>query len=147
MRDHTGKDQPLGLLLYQVTTSLRPQVMAELKPLGIGMPEYVCMSQLAGRPAESNAELARRTGVSPQAMNNVVKSLQELGALTRPDSVSTGRSLPVRLTPKGRRLLVRAEAVVRKASEQILTPLSAEERVTLERLLRSLDLNAVDGAP
>ena len=45
-----SRDEPLGFLLYRVMASLRPQVTAELKPLGLGLPEFVCMRILAKHP-------------------------------------------------------------------------------------------------
>ncbi len=130
-----SKEEPLGYLLYRVTAALRPQVNGELRPLGLGLPEYVCLRVLSKSPGRSNAELARDANVSPQAMNMVLRSLQEMDAVTRPASVSSGRALPAELTSKGRTLLKRAEAAVRVAEERILVQLSARERKELKRLL------------
>ncbi|EUA19216.1 marR-family protein transcriptional regulator [Mycobacterium xenopi 4042] len=50
------EDQPLGYLLYRAMTALRPQVTAELGPLGLGLPEFVCLrilSTFPGSPAPS----------------------------------------------------------------------------------------------
>ena len=144
MREY--EDQPLGFLLYQVTATLRPHVTEELQPLGLGLPEFVCLRNLSMWPSQSNAELARRSNVSPQAMNKVVRDLQERGAIARPDSVSSGRRLPARLTPKGRALLKRAERAVRTADERLLAGLSPAERHQLKRLLHAVDAYAVEGA-
>ncbi len=54
-------DEPLGFLLYRVMRALRPQVAAELKPLGLGLPEFVCMRILSKHPGLTSAELARGT--------------------------------------------------------------------------------------
>jgi DNA-binding MarR family transcriptional regulator len=129
------EDQPLGYLLHRVMAALRPQVTAELKSLGIGLPEFVCMRILSMSPGRSNAELARDTSVTPQAMNLVLRGLEELGAVARPASVASGRALPAHLTGKGRALLKRAEMAVLAGDERILTHLSAAERRELKRLL------------
>lgn len=144
MRDH--EDQPLGFLLYQVTATLRPHVTAALQPLGIGLPEFVCMRNLSMWPAQSNAELARRSSVSPQAMNKVVRDLQDMGAITRPATVPSGRSLPAQLTAKGKALFKRAEAAVRTADEQLLAGLTPTERHQLKKLLHAIDSHAIEGA-
>jgi DNA-binding MarR family transcriptional regulator len=144
MRDH--EDQPLGFLLYQVTATLRPHVTAELQPLGVGLPEFVCLRNLSMWPAQSNAELARRSNVSPQAMNKVVRDLQDMGAITRPATVPSGRNLPAQLTAKGRALLKRAEAAVRAADERLLAGLTPTERHQLKKLLHAIDPYAVEGA-
>lgn len=128
-------DQPLGYLLYRVMAALRPQVNAELRPLGLGLPEFVCLRVLSTSPGRSSAELARDTNVSPQAMNMVLRGLQDSGVVARPASVSSGRALPAELTSKGRAVLKRAEAAVRAAEERILTNLAVAERQELKRLL------------
>jgi DNA-binding MarR family transcriptional regulator len=129
------EDQPLGYLLYRVMADLRPAVTAELRPLGLALPEFVCLRILSMWPGQSSAELARHTNVSPQAMNNVLRGLQDIGAVTRPASVSSGRALPAQLTTEGRALLKRAEAAVRVADERVLANLAPAERRELKRLL------------
>ena len=74
--------------------SLRPQVGAELKPLGLGLPEFVCMRILAKNPGLTSAELARGTNVSAQAANQVLRALEDRGALSRPASAPAGRAMP-----------------------------------------------------
>jgi DNA-binding MarR family transcriptional regulator len=129
------EDQPLGYLMYRVVAVLQPAVTAELRPLGLTLPEFVCMRILSMSPGQSNAELARHTNVSPQAMNNVLRGLQEMGAVTRPASVPSGRALPAQLSNDGQALLKRAEAAVRGAEEQVLANLTKAEQRELKRLL------------
>jgi DNA-binding MarR family transcriptional regulator len=137
-------DQPLGYLLYRVMATLRPQVNAELRPLGLGLPEFVCLRVLSTSPGRSSAELARDINVSPQAMNMVLRGLQDSAVVTRPASVSSGRALPAELTTKGRALLKRAEAAVRVAEERILTKLAVAERRELKRLLAASGSAGID---
>lgn len=128
-------DEPLGFLLYRVVSALRPQVAAELKPLGIGLPEVVCMRTLAKNPGLTSAELARGLNVSAQAMNQVLHALEDRGVLTRPTSAPSGRAMPAQLTRRGRALLKRAEAAVRVAEHRILARLTARQQADLKRLL------------
>ncbi|MBV9350958.1 MAG: MarR family transcriptional regulator [Mycobacterium sp.] len=140
------EDQPLGYLLYRVMAVLRPHVTAELAPVGLGLPEFVCLRALSMLPGQSSAELARDTNVSPQAMNLVLRGLQDMGAVTRPATVSSGRALPARLTSKGKALLKRAEAAVHVADERLLAHLSPSERREFKRLLHAVGSGAVGGA-
>ncbi len=137
-------DQPLGYLLYRVMSVLRPEVTAELGPTGLGLPEFVCLRILSMMPGQSSAELARNTHVSPQAMNLVLRGLQDMGAVTRPATVSSGRALPARLTSKGRTLLKRAEAAVHVADERLLARLTPAERREFKRLLHAVGSQAID---
>jgi DNA-binding MarR family transcriptional regulator len=130
-----SRDEPLGFLLYRVMASLRPQVAAELKPLGLGLPEFVCMRILAKHPGLTSAELARGTNVSAQAMNQVLHALEDRGALSRPASTPTGRAMPARLTRRGKALLKRADAAVQVADQRILSRLTAGQQNQLKQLL------------
>jgi DNA-binding MarR family transcriptional regulator len=129
------REEPLGFLMYRVMTSLRPAVVAELKPLGLGFPEFVCMRILSERPGLTSAELARGTNVSAQAANQVLLALEERGALSRPAATPAGRAMPAQLTRRGKALLKRAEAAVQRAEQQILTRLTAEQQSQLKQLL------------
>src|SRR6478735_11391322 len=97
-----SEDPPLGYQLYRVHNALRAEVTPTvLDPLGLTFPQYICMRILSHFPDRSNAELARDTSVSPQAMNMVLRGLEERGLVSRPASVPAGRSLPASLTRQG----------------------------------------------
>jgi DNA-binding MarR family transcriptional regulator len=132
-------DEPLGYLLHRVASALRAEVTATaLEPVGLSFPQYICMRILSRFPDRSNAELARDTGVSPQAMNMVLRGLEERGLATRPASVASGRSLPAKLTRAGVELLERTDTGVRAAEQQLMVSLSAEQRREFRRILAAL---------
>jgi DNA-binding MarR family transcriptional regulator len=138
MNSDTGgalEEQPLGYLMYRVVAVLQPKVTAQLQPLGLTLPEFVCLRVLSLFPGQSNAGLARHTNVSPQAMNNVVRGLQDRGAVRRPATVDSGRALPAELTAEGAELLKRAEAAVLAAEGEVLHRLDTHQRRELKRLL------------
>jgi DNA-binding MarR family transcriptional regulator len=132
-------EEPLGYLLYRVASALRAEVTATaLDPVGLSFPQYICMRILSKYPERSNAELARDTGVSPQAMNMVLRSLEERALVTRPASVESGRSLPAKLTRAGVELLARTDIGVRAAEQRLMVDLSAEQRREFRRILAAL---------
>jgi DNA-binding MarR family transcriptional regulator len=131
-------DAPLGYLLHRVGAALRPEVTSTLSPLGLTLPEFVCMRILSMHPGMSSAELSRFGNVTPQAMNAVLRRLEDMGAVARPESVPSGRALPATLTGQGRTLLKRAEAAVRTADARILAKLSAAEQREFKRMLEAL---------
>lgn len=135
-----GTDQPLGYLLNRLSTALRNEVTATaLDPLELTFPQYVCMRILAHSPGRSNAELARDVMVSPQAMNIVVRGLQDRGLVSRPASVAAGRTLPAELTREGKALLKRTDAGIRTAEQRVLAPLDERDRAELRRILAQFD--------
>jgi DNA-binding MarR family transcriptional regulator len=137
----TADDAPLGYLLHQAMSTLRPEVAAALTPLGLSLPEFVCMRMLSMAPGASSAELARLGNVSPQAMNTVLHKLENAQIVTRPASVASGRALPASLTADGRTLLKRAEAAVREADARVLAKLSASQQREFKRMLAALALD------
>jgi DNA-binding MarR family transcriptional regulator len=137
-------DQPLGYLMYRVMSALRPQAIAELAPLGLTMPEVVCLRILSVQPGLTSADLARDNHVSAQAMNQVLKAREDRGAVTRPASMPAGRPLPAELTRKGKAMLKRGEAAIHTADERILSSLTADEQHELRRLLYKAGSRATD---
>jgi DNA-binding MarR family transcriptional regulator len=133
-----AEDAPLGYLLYRVGAVLRPEVSAVLSPLGLTLPEFVCLRILSMFPGLSSAELSRHTNVTPQAMNTVLRRLEDIGAVERPTSVSSGRALPATLTGQGRALLERAEGAVRIADAHILGKLTGAQQREFKRMLERL---------
>ncbi|RFZ40092.1 MarR family winged helix-turn-helix transcriptional regulator [Mycobacterium marinum] len=133
-----AEEAPLGFLLYRAAAVLRPEVSTALNPLGLTLPEFVCLRILSASPGLSSAELARHTNVTPQAMNTVLRKLEEVGAVSRPASVPSGRALPATLTAPGRALLKRAEVVVRGADDRILAKLTPAEQREFKRMLEML---------
>jgi DNA-binding MarR family transcriptional regulator len=132
------EDAPLGYLLHQAMSTLRPEVAAALTPLGLSLPEFVCMRMLSMSPGASSAELARLGNVSPQAMNTVLHRLENAQLVTRPASVASGRALPASLTSDGRSLLKSAESAVREADARVLAKLSLPQRRDFKRMLAAL---------
>jgi DNA-binding MarR family transcriptional regulator len=123
-------DSPLGYLLYRVGAALRPEVSAVLGPVGLTLPEFVCLRSISMSPGLSSAELSRHTNVTPQAMNTVLRKLEDIGAVARPASVSSGRALPATLTPP--------EGAVRIADARILAKLTGAQQREFKRMLDKL---------
>ncbi|WP_328353958.1 MarR family transcriptional regulator [Mycobacterium sp. NBC_00419] len=132
-------DEPLGYLLQRVTSALRAEVSATvLGSADLSFPQYICMRLLSKSGQRSNAELARDTGVSPQAMNMVMRSLEQRGLVTRPATVASGRSLPATLTRAGVTLLASTDEGVRAAEQRLMADLSSDQRREFRRILTVL---------
>jgi DNA-binding MarR family transcriptional regulator len=133
------EDEPLGYLLSRVMFALKADVTATvLDPLEVAFPEYLCMRVLAKYPGQSNADLARAQNVSPQAMNMVLRGLEERRLVVRLANMSSGRSLPAQLTREGEELLKRTDTGVRAAERKLMANLTDEERHEFKRILAAL---------
>ncbi|HEY5844681.1 MAG TPA: MarR family transcriptional regulator [Mycobacterium sp.] len=133
------EQQPLGYLLHLVHAALRSEVMATvLDPLELTFPEYICLRMLSHAPGMSNAQLARDANVSRQAMNMVLRGLQDRGLVVRPASAAAGRSRPTELTEAGVGVLQRTDSGVRAAEDRILATLGVDDRRDFRRILAAL---------
>lgn len=113
---------------------LRAELEDALEPSGLSLSEATVLSVLAARPGLSNAGLARRALVTPQAMHKVIRSLEGHGLIRRLLSPEGGRSLETSITEHGRTVLGDAEDRMAAAEDRFLEGLDDEER----RMLRSL---------
>jgi DNA-binding MarR family transcriptional regulator len=71
-------------------------------------------------------------------MNTVLHRLQNRGAVSRPQSVPSGRALPATLTDAGRDLLKEAEDAVRVADARVLAALSPAEQHQFRQMLERI---------
>lgn len=133
--------ESVGYALKQAAVALRSAMDAVLRPLQLTVPQYSCLEVLAQRPGLSNAELARATFVTRQAMSGVLRGLQDRGLVSRPPTASHGRALPTQLTASGLQHLHAASSAVRAVERRLLAPLDDAR----QRQLRD-DLRACTGA-
>jgi DNA-binding MarR family transcriptional regulator len=89
------------------------------------------------------ADLAQRLEVVPRAVTTLVDALEENGAVRRAQDPANRRVIRIELTEHGRSTLSALRQSRRTAVEDILAPLSPEQRVVLGGLLTEL-LNGQD---
>ena len=132
-------EPPLGFLMHRLHMALRSEITETvLEPLGLTFPEYICLRMIQNAPGASNAELARNISVSRQAMNLVLRGLQDRDLVTRPPTVEQGRARPAGLTDAGRTLLRRTDSGIRAAEERVLSKLGDDDRAQFRRILAAL---------
>lgn len=84
-------------------------------------------------------ELARRMGISKQAVHPLVTELVDFGVIERVADPSDGRALLVRFTPKGRRSLFDGLAVLRELEGELRTELGDARMDALHDALTRLN--------
>lgn len=118
--------------LNRITTMELTDALADS---GSTISELTVLSVLAARPGGlSNARLARRSLVSPQATHKVVSGLMGRGLVERGPEVN-GRSFGIVITDAGRARLAELEPLRRDAEDRVLGVLDPDERAALEDLL------------
>ncbi|WP_052720640.1 MULTISPECIES: MarR family transcriptional regulator [Actinoplanes] len=125
-------DLSVGYALKQAAAALRTAMDAELRPLGLSVPQYSCLELLGQRPGLSAAELARGVFVTRQSMHALLLGLEERGLLARASSAPQGRALPTRLTDAGREVLTEASRTVAAVERRMTEALSDGGRERLQ---------------
>ncbi|MGV0110246.1 MarR family winged helix-turn-helix transcriptional regulator [Arthrobacter sp. CP30] len=148
-QDRIELESSVGYLLKEASSSLRAAMDAVLRPLDMTVTHYSCLELLAQRPGLSNSDLARGAFVTRQSMNVLLHALERDGFVTRPAEAPAGRTLPVTLTPLGRRRLEQASTAVRSVEARMLRGMTREEQShafhALQRMVRSLREDDVPG--
>ena len=110
----------LSYLVKRVEQGSRTLLVDGLRELGLTISEYTALSVLQVRDGMSSAELARRSFVSAQAMNQVVTALEARELLVRRPDPTHRKVLRASLTAEGARVLDRCEVVI-DAAEAVMT--------------------------
>ena len=93
---------------------------------------------IAANPGLAQSRLAEAMDVDRSTIVTVVHQLEARGLVVRAPSPHDRRSHALRLTPEGRRALVRMERLVARHEAEFASALSDEERRTLIELLTRL---------
>jgi DNA-binding MarR family transcriptional regulator len=135
----TGLVEPrISYVVARLERAVRAAVNERVRPHGLTTLQYTTLSVLAlrGEPL-SNAQLARRAYMSPQAMGEVIAAIEGKGLIKRTPHPNHRRLLPATLTAKGRRVLAACDAAVAEMEEEMLGELSSAERASLRESLKS----------
>jgi DNA-binding MarR family transcriptional regulator len=110
----------VSYLTARLDRLLRVALADALSPHEISLPEYTALSILGRRAGLTNAQLARRTYVSPQAMHQITDGLAARDLITLAPGEAGGRLLPATLTPRGREVLAACDASVDVVEERMM---------------------------
>jgi DNA-binding MarR family transcriptional regulator len=124
-------------LVGRLDRALRRHLAETVGPLGLTVPQYTALSVLHSRGQLSNARLAECSFMTPQAANEMVKVMEGKRWVSRQPDPSHGRIVLIRLTSQGEKLLARGDEAVARLEEALLRTLSAKDRATLYRTLKT----------
>jgi DNA-binding MarR family transcriptional regulator len=125
----------LSYAISRLDRVVRSAVADAVREQGLSVAQYTVLSVLGNRGSLSNAQLARRSYVSPQSMNEVLLTLEERGFVIRQDDPNHGRIRQTALTHKGRQALATCGERVSAIEDEMTSALSASERAVLHQLV------------
>ncbi|MCP2163668.1 DNA-binding transcriptional regulator, MarR family [Goodfellowiella coeruleoviolacea] len=129
----------MGFALKRLQQALRARMDGALAEFGLTSPQYAVLALLAENPGISNAELARRSFVTPPTMIRIIAALAEAGLIVREDRSPASRARPVELTPEGRARLTEAAEHVQRLEDTLTAHAGPHREVIMAWLRASAD--------
>src|SRR5499426_2550992 len=98
------KNMLIGALLRVPAQAIHRRIINELNAAGFAdlRVPHMAVLQFPGPDGVRPGVLAERAGMSKQAMNQLLRSLEALGYVARSDAPDEGRARLVHMTPRGR---------------------------------------------
>lgn len=138
--DQHDHETSLLYVIGRVNQGIRREMRTRLARWSLSVQEFTTLSVLASRPGLSNAQLARRSLVTPQSMIEILSKLEERGLVQREVDPSHGRILRAELTKAGREMMREASPAVLHIQDEMLKRVSArQEETTLVALLSAME--------
>jgi DNA-binding MarR family transcriptional regulator len=121
----------VSYVVARLDRALRREIDEAVRPHDLTLARYTALSVIARRDGLSNAQLARRSYITPQSMSQVITALERDGLIVRQPDRSHRRILRVKLTAKGRRVLTACNRAVDALEQEMLAEVPPEERDAL----------------
>jgi DNA-binding MarR family transcriptional regulator len=132
-----AKDMLIGALLRVPAQAIHRRIINELNTAGfkeLRVP-HMAVLQFPGPDGARPGLLAERAGISKQALNQLLRSLEALGYLSRSDAPDEGRARIVRLTKRGRAAYAKIHDILRDIEREWDAELGPKHFTQLKELL------------
>lgn len=130
-----GVDGYLTYLLRQANAMMRGAMERRLAGTGLTFPQYSSLVMINAYPDLSSADLARVTLLTPQTINEVVRTLERGGLIERNAHPTHRRILCIRITADGAARMADARARTREIEERMNRDLDGEDAERIRRWL------------
>lgn len=134
-----SEEMLIGALLRVPAHAIHRRLISDLNAAGFDdlRPPHMAVLQYPGPDGARPGTLAERAGMSKQAMNQLLGSLENLGYLKRADAAdeSEGRARIVRFTARGRAAYAKIHDILRAIEAEWTAELGAKRFAELKDLL------------
>jgi len=131
------KEMLIGALLRVQAQAIQRRIISELNAAGfeeLRVP-HMAVLQFPGPDGVRPGLLAERAGMSKQAMNQLLRSLESCGYLVRSNAPDEGRARIVRFTKRGRAAYAKVHDILRDIEREWSTVLGPKRFGELKELL------------
>jgi len=133
----TPNQMLIGALLRVPAQAIHRRIITELNAGGFGelRVPHMAVLQFPGPDGVRPGLLAERAGMSKQAMNQLLRSLEGLGYVARSDAPDEGRARIVRLTKRGRAAYAKISEILGDIEREWNAELGLKDFTQLKKLL------------
>jgi DNA-binding MarR family transcriptional regulator len=127
----------IGALLRVPAQAVHRRIIEGLNAAGfheLRLP-HMAVFQFPGPDGVSPGVLAERAGISKQALNQLLRSLEDLGYIRRADAPDEGRMRIVRCTKRGRAAYAKIIDILRAIEQEWSAELGSRHFAQLKELL------------
>ena len=127
----------IGALLRVPAQAIHRRIINELNAAGfkeLRVP-HMAVLQFPGPDGVRPGTLAERAGMSKQAMNQLLRSMEGLGYIVRCDAPDEGRARIIRFTKRGRAAYSKVHNILREIEREWSTELGPKGFAQLKELL------------
>jgi DNA-binding MarR family transcriptional regulator len=123
----------VSYVIARLERAVRAAINERVRPYGLTTLQYTTLSVLGRRGGGlSNAQLARRSYMTPQSMSEVIEALERKHLIRRDPHPNHRRVYPARLTATGAKVLEACDEAVAALEEDMLRELGDDERRALQ---------------
>lgn len=130
-------DMLIGALLRVPAHVIHRRIIRDLNAAGFEelILPHIAVLQFPGPDGVRPSTLAERAGMSKQAMNRLLGSLEDSGYLVRSDAPSEGRARVVRFTKRGHTAYAKIHEILRDIEQEWSAELGPRDFAQLKELL------------
>ena len=138
---HEALTRNTGFLISRMGIVASRAFAERIATVGLTPRGWGALNVLDKEGAITQQSLGRCIGMDPSTMVATIDELEAEGLVERRRNPQDRRAHALHITDKGRRTLADGRRVARQAQEELLAPLSSEERQQLHELLLRLAQN------
>jgi DNA-binding MarR family transcriptional regulator len=141
---HAALMKHTGFLLSRMGTVAQKRFGELLESLGLTTRMWGVLNVLDAEGAITQGALCKSVGMDPSSMVSTIDELEARGLVERRRHPNDRRAHALHVTEAGCETLTRGRELARRAQEELLAPLSPEERKQLHGMLLRLALASAD---
>lgn len=129
-------------LSYVTSALVGPGYDAVKRETGLIRGEYLLLLCLAQQPVLTAQDVARMTRRPRNSISRAVHRMLDEGYIDRAPDPDDGRQARLTITPKGRAMQARVEAILKVREDEVFAALDPAEHAALDRILQKLSSHA-----